>query len=71
MILNAPGLMVHLTWLELPMYYKDIRLDAFQLMPNHFHGIIKVIRVKGNYCQCSAESGVEDEKLSLMDYIQI
>ncbi len=40
MILNGCGKIVLSCWNDLPNHYSNIRLDAFQIMPNHVHGII-------------------------------
>jgi REP element-mobilizing transposase RayT len=40
MILNEPGRMIETVWMEIPVFYPGICIDAFQIMPNHFHGII-------------------------------
>ena len=40
MILNDAGYMVRTVWEEIPKYYDGIDIDAFQIMPNHIHGII-------------------------------
>ncbi|HEX3045363.1 MAG TPA: hypothetical protein VHY08_11455, partial [Bacillota bacterium] len=42
MILNDAGQMVEKIWLEIPIFYPGSNVDAFQIMPNHFHGIILV-----------------------------
>ena len=39
MRLNPVGELVQHAWLRLPSFF-PIRLDAYVLMPNHFHGII-------------------------------
>ena len=33
------GTMVSEVWLSLPIQYPDVELDAFVVMPDHFHGI--------------------------------
>ena len=43
MILNDAGKMVHNIWDEIPAYYEGIEIDAFQIMPNHIHGIIVIV----------------------------
>ena len=43
MILNGSGHMVHRVWNELPQFYPGVNIDAFQIMPNHFHGIIILV----------------------------
>ncbi len=43
MIPNAAREMVTRTWHELPEFYRGIRTDQFQIMPNHLHGIIIIV----------------------------
>jgi len=40
MHLNDAGKMVDTAWQEIPSFYPGIEIDAFQIMPNHVHGII-------------------------------
>ena len=40
MRLNEVGQMMQMVWDELPKYYQGVAIDAFQIMPNHIHGII-------------------------------
>ena len=40
MICNPAGNMIQNIWLSLPERYPNIKVDCFQIMPNHFHGII-------------------------------
>ena len=42
MMNNAAGEMISTIWHEIPEYYPGIGIDAFQIMPNHIHGIIIV-----------------------------
>jgi len=42
MILNDAGKMVQKMWNELSEYYQSVITDAFQIMPNHIHGIIVI-----------------------------
>lgn len=37
------GRMVENVWLELPGRFPDVVLDAFVVMPNHFHGILFIV----------------------------
>ncbi len=41
--LSKFGKIVKSTWLDLPKYYPNIRIDVFTIMPNHFHGIIFIV----------------------------
>jgi len=47
MILNNSGKMVQIVWNEIPKYYNGIKIDAFQIMPNHIHGIIEIDNTVG------------------------
>jgi REP element-mobilizing transposase RayT len=38
--LSEIGHMVYRTWMELPLRYSGIDVDAFVVMPNHVHGIV-------------------------------
>ena len=40
MILNEYGKIVEQCWNNLSNHYDNIELDAYVIMPNHFHGII-------------------------------
>ena len=44
MVLNSAGRMVESVWNELPKFYPRVSTDAFQIMPNHIHGIIVITR---------------------------
>ena len=39
-VLNAYGEAVEAVWQDLPRHYRHIALDAFVVMPDHFHGIV-------------------------------
>jgi REP element-mobilizing transposase RayT len=43
MVLSAAGEIVQADWDGLPEHYPHVRLDAFQIMPNHVHGIIVLV----------------------------
>ena len=38
--LTDAGCMIERVWQEMPRYFSRIELDIFQVMPNHFHGIL-------------------------------
>lgn len=40
MSLNPAGQMVHAAWQSLPERFPNLEIDIFQVMPNHFHGIL-------------------------------
>ncbi len=40
MSLSVTGKIVEKVWVEIPRKFNNASLDVFQIMPNHFHGII-------------------------------
>ncbi len=40
MVLNTFGRIIAYHWQKLPIHFKHIKLDVYQIMPNHLHGII-------------------------------
>ena len=43
MILNDAGKMVINEWLKLKKRFKNIELQEYVVMPNHFHGIVEIV----------------------------
>jgi putative transposase len=43
MILNEAGKMIEEQWIALIQRFPNIELDLYQVMPNHFHGIIVIV----------------------------
>ncbi len=43
MVLGLFGKIIDYHWKKLPQHFKHIELDAYQIMPNHFHGIIHIV----------------------------
>ena len=43
MVMNNAGKIVQQVWNELPVHYSDINIDHFIIMPNHIHGLIKLL----------------------------
>ncbi len=41
---NALGQLVERCWAEIPAHYDHIALGEWQVMPNHFHGLVRIIR---------------------------
>jgi REP-associated tyrosine transposase len=44
---NSFGAIVQACWDDLPNHYPNMELDAFVIMPNHVHGIVKLTDVVG------------------------
>jgi putative transposase len=40
--LNGAGQMVERWWVELERKFPGVRVDAYVIMPNHFHGIVEI-----------------------------
>ena len=66
MILNDAGKMVQQVWDEMPMYYHDMGIDYFQIMPNHVHGIIML--VGAGPCACPDNTKSDHNNNRLHDY---
>ena len=43
MTLNESGGMIEAWWRKIPEKFGNTRLDEFVIMPNHFHGIIRLV----------------------------
>ena len=73
-VLNDAGRMIETTWKELPQYSSQIELDIFQVMPDHFHGILiikpkSITDVEGESCD-SIRLSESAESLSLITLMQ-
>ncbi|BFN38174.1 transposase [Fidelibacter multiformis] len=44
MYLNSNGEILLHCWNDLPNHYHNIKLNEFVIMPDHFHGIIQIIK---------------------------
>jgi putative transposase len=42
--LNRTGQLVKRCWIDLPIHFPGLALDAFIIMPNHLHGIVWLSR---------------------------
>ena len=42
MILNEYGNIIHDYWINIPTQYNNVELDEYIVMPDHFHGIIRL-----------------------------
>ena len=43
MLLNEIGQMVHAEWFRTTQIRREIELDTFVVMPNHLHGIVRIV----------------------------
>src|SRR4051794_35992580 len=44
MRLNDLGQMVAECWVQIPLHFPHVKLDAYIIMPNHVHGIIQIAK---------------------------
>lgn len=58
MILNDLGHIVLKEWLKTGEIRKNIKLDEFIIMPNHFHCILNIIS-RGTACRALSDSHIE------------
>lgn len=56
-ILNEAGRIIKKRYNEIPNKFRDIALDAFVIMPNHFHAIIINTGVGADLCVCPDGEG--------------
>ncbi len=45
---NELGRLVERCWSEIPQHYGHIELGVWQIMPNHFHGLVRIVRSGGS-----------------------
>jgi len=57
MELNEAGAAAQKCWQEIPNKFKNIRLDEFTVMPNHFHGVFWILNLdcRGDPCDRPSE----------------
>jgi REP element-mobilizing transposase RayT len=55
------GHIAHSSWAAIPVHFVNVKLHAFAVMPNHFHGIIQIV---GCGLAGSADSG-QEKRVSL------
>ena len=51
-VLSEIGLQVEALWRAVPAHYPDVRLDAFVIMPDHFHAILGIQAGSGRDAAC-------------------
>ncbi|MBF0388097.1 MAG: transposase [Candidatus Omnitrophica bacterium] len=68
MTLNDFGKAVEWTWTDLPRHNVNIELDEFIIMPNHVHGIIRIVGAgsKPALMQSSKPALMQSSKPALM-----
>ena len=57
--LNAAGTLVKEVWQNIPKRHGEVELDAFVLMPNHLHRIIRILAPTDHAGGCDRPSLVE------------
>lgn len=61
-ILNQYGEAVRQTWEDLPNHNVGVMLDAYEIMPDHFHGIIMISNPQGSMQRSSLPETVRQFK---------
>lgn len=56
--LSEAGVVVQQCWDDLPRRFPGLTLDAFVAMPNHVHGILRIVRKEPPHDDCVALGGV-------------
>ena len=71
MRLNEIGYIAKRFWRTIPRYYKYMKLDSFIVMPNHIHGILKIVKsVETHNCaslqrqSCKNKFGPQSKNIS-------
>ena len=54
--LSEAGKIVDNAWIELPKHYTNCELDEYIIMPDHFHGIIKLNECREMFVTISAKN---------------
>jgi REP element-mobilizing transposase RayT len=57
--LNSAGKMVNKWWLKLVEKFTHISLDAYIIMPDHFHGIVCIVGAKKGVCPDEKNEGAD------------
>lgn len=71
-LLNEAGEMVKRWWLKIPDKFPTIQLDTYILMPNHLHGIIKILESNNQPKRVGADPCVRpEEKLAKNQFTSI
>ena len=47
MVLSAAGQVAEQCWREVPIHFPTAQIDAFVIMPNHMHGLLRLIAASG------------------------
>jgi putative transposase len=46
MVLSIGGEIANRYWQEIPLHFSGIKIDSWVIMPNHIHGILKIVNPK-------------------------
>ena len=57
-ILSNEGKIVYEEWNNTPLLRSNLILDEFTVMPNHFHGILALEKINGNFKKETPQRGV-------------
>jgi putative transposase len=57
--LTEPGKITERCWLDIPMHFPNAKTDDYIIMPDHIHGIIRLIDHRGTACRAPMIEMVE------------
>ncbi len=61
MILNEPGKMIEKEWSALTNRFTNIELHEFVVMPNHFHGILEIVKNTDMHVRVPLMGNLDDD----------
>lgn len=61
MALNDAGRMVRDVWREMPARYPGVDADAFVVMPDHFHGVVRLVGAPPRGCPTQPHDGQDGQ----------
>ena len=67
-VLNEIGKLARECWQDIPEHFRDLKLDACVVMPNHLHGIIIIQNAAGEPCRGPARGPSGSRKKALGSY---
>jgi REP element-mobilizing transposase RayT len=70
MVLSGFGIVARQQWEKLPKRFPAIELGAYMIMPNHMHGIIKIIDGRGTAGNLESFDGEPSRRASTYEHFQ-
>jgi len=61
MLLNDAGKMTDNEWCKIPKRFRNVQLNEYIIMPNHFHGIVEIVGATLVVAQGNEMVGIDNE----------